>query len=59
MFKEEYQRIRFRQAVMSLPGGANWLAHIARLFGTREKFFAPGNFGFPRRLRIALHRLGW
>lgn len=58
-FKQEAIRIRFRQALLSLPGGPAWMVHIGRLFGFRERFFAPGNFGLPRALRLRMHRLGW
>lgn len=58
-FRRESVRIQFRQALLSLPGGPAWLVHIGRLFGFREQFFAPGNFGLPTALRVAMHRLGW
>jgi hypothetical protein len=58
-FRQELVRIRFRQALLSLPGGPAWLVHIGRLFGFHERFFAPGNFGLPNVLRIGMYRLGW
>ena len=59
LFDRELRRIHFRQAVLSLPGGAAWLCVVGRLFGYDERFFGPGDVGMPNVLRVAMHRLGW
>ena len=58
-FKREALRIRFRRALMALPGGTAWLLHVARLFEFRERLLGPGDFGMPTRLRVLMFRHGW
>lgn len=57
--QREEQRIRFRQTLMSLPGGVAWLLHVSRLFDFRESLLGPGGFGVPHPLRVLLHARGW
>ncbi len=57
--QRQEQRIRFRQDLMSLPGGVAWLLHVSRLFDFRESVLGPGGFGLPHRLRVLLHERGW
>lgn len=57
-FKQEEYRIRFRQALMSLPGGTKWLVHVGQLFGFRERLLGPG-IGLPDELRILLYKIKW
>lgn len=54
--QREVQRIEFRRDLMSVPGGVEWLTHVARLFDHREQSLGPGDFGLPRGIRIALHK---
>lgn len=58
-FQRELQRIKFRQTLMSIPGGVQWLVHIGKLFGFSERFLGPGNFGMPQKLMRSMHQLGW
>ena len=51
-FPEELERIRWRQRVMAVPDGADWLAHLVRLFGSTCK--AVFDLGLPDRIRRQL-----
>lgn len=58
-FRRELQRIEFRRALMSLPGGVGWLLHVARLFDFVESILGPGGFEMPDGLRIKMFQIGW
>lgn len=58
-FRREALRIQFRQALMSVPGGVEWLVHVGKLFKFREQLLGPGDFGVPTSIRVMLYQLGW
>ena len=48
--QREEQRIRFRQRLMTLPGGPAWLLHVGRMYEFNEKLLAPDHIGLPKNL---------
>jgi len=53
-FRQEAERIAFRRQLMGVPGGATWLAHVARLFECREGVLGPTGFGMPAEVAAAM-----
>jgi len=58
-FKHESDRIRWRQDLLALVGGPEWLCRIGELFGWNERCFGPDDVGMPDGLRVQMHARGW
>lgn len=55
--QREVQRIEWRRAMMQVEGGVEWLLHVSRLYGFRERLIAPDHIGMPTALRQRLDAL--
>lgn len=58
-FIEGERRIRFRQDLMSIPGGTAYLVKMGGLFGLTDKALGPGSWGMPDTLARSMHAKGW
>lgn len=47
---DQAKRIQWRERLMRCDGGPEWLLHVSRLYGFREKLLGPDHIGLPDTL---------
>ena len=53
----EAVRIRWRQTLMSVPGGVAWLLHVSRLYDHQERLIGPHHIGLPDDIRLSMAQI--